>query len=126
MIPNALVDLPPQDSYLESGEQPKLCQVVRGTGQNGGPDTAFNLHQRIYPDAYASMADPMDSISPASCRLLAAEEGHVTICLGDMEAGKDPLVGNPPGTRLLGHLPLPRRHYEMQIEREAYLHNNPA
>ena len=126
MIPNALVDLPPQDSYLESGRRPKPRQVVQGTGQNGGPDMAFNLRRRIYPDAYASTADPMDSVSPASCRLLAAKEGHIAVRSGDMEAGHDSLVNNPPGTRLPGHLPLPRCHYKMQVEREAYLHNNPA
>ena len=72
------------------------------------------------------MADPMDSMSAASRRLLAAEEGHIAVHLGDMEAGQDPLVGNPPGAWPLGHLPLPRHHYEMQMDREAYLHDNRA
>ena len=68
----------------------------------------------------------MDSVSPASCRLLAAEEGHIIVRSGDMEAGQDPLVGNPPGAHLPGHPPLPRHHYKMQVDREAYLHNNTA
>ena len=87
---------------------------------------AFNLHRKIYPDTYASAADPKDSISPASCRLLATKEGHISIRSGPMEAGQDPLVGNPPGARPPGHLPLPHRHYEMPMDREVYPHDNPA
>ena len=121
-----MVDLPPRDFYLKSGGRPKPRQVVWGPGQNNEPDTAFNLHRRIYPNAYASTADPMDSVSAASCRLLAAEEGHIAVHSGDMEAGQDPLVGNPPGAWPPGHLPLPRHHYEMQMDREAYLHDNCA
>ena len=121
-----VVDLPPQDFYLESGGQPKPCQVVRRPGQNNKPDMAFNLHQRIYPNAYASTTDPMDSMSAASHRLLAAKEGHIAIHSGDMEAGQDPLVGNPPGAWPPGHPPLPRHHYEMKMDREAYLHANCA
>jgi len=100
--------------------------VVQGPGQNSDPDTAFNLRRRIYPDTYASVADPKDSISPASCRLLATEEGHIGVRSGPMEAGQDPLVGNPPGARPPGHLPLPHHHYEMPMDRAVYPHDNPA
>ena len=126
LIPNMVVDLPPQDFYLESGGRPKPRQVVRGPGQNNEPDMAFNLRQRIYPNAYASTTDPMDSVSAASHRLLAAKEGHIAIRSGDMEAGQDPLVGNPPGAWPPGHPPLPHHHYEMKMDREAYLHDNCA
>ena len=86
---------------------------------------AFNLCQRIYPDPYASTADQNDSISPASCRLLAVKEGHIGVHLGPIEPGQDPLVGNPPGACPPGHPALPHHHYEMP-DREAYLHDNAA
>jgi len=124
LIPNAPVDQPLRDSYLETGGQPKPRPVVQGTGPNSDSDMAFNLRQRIYPDPYTSTADEKDLMSPASCRLLSAKEGHIGVHLGPIEPGQDSLVGNPPGAP--GHPSLPHRHYEMPMDREGFLHNNPA
>ena len=86
---------------------------------------AFNRRQRVYPDAYASMADPMDTISPASYRLRAAEEGYIGIRPGPLDPGQDSIIGDPPGGRSSGHLPLPHRHYATVMDKEAYVPDNP-
>ena len=67
---------------------------MRGTGQHGDLDEAFNLRRRIYQDADTSMTQLTATISPASGRLLAAEGGHSSIRHIDKETLLLP-VGNP-------------------------------
>ena len=124
-----LVDLPPQASRLGPGGRPRPHQAYR-VGQNSDLDEAFTLCQRMYPllDAYTSTSNPINSISPASHGLLAAEEGNIGICPRDVEAMQDPAdntlgeshpVQAPPS----GNLPLPHRHYAM--DRDNYLPHSP-
>ena len=84
---------------------------------------AFNRRRRVYPDAYASMVDPMDTISPASYRLRSAEEGYIGIRPGPLDPGQDSIIGDPPGGRPSGHPPL--HHYATAMDREAYVPDNP-
>lgn len=70
--------------------------------------------------------DPKDSTSPASYKLLAAEEGHISVHSGPMEGIQDPLVGNLLGACPQSNLPLPCHHYEMSMDREVYPHDNPT
>ena len=128
-IPDILVDLPPQASRLGPGGQPRPHQAYR-VRQNSDPDEAFTLCQRMYPllDAYTSTSNPINSISPASHGLLAAEEGNIGVRPRDVEAMQDPAdntlgeshpVQAPPS----GNLPLPHRHYAM--DRDNYLPHGP-
>jgi len=128
-IPDVLIDLPPQASCLGPGGRPRPCQAY-GTGPNNDPDEVFNLHRRMYPllDAYATTANPIDSISPASHGLLAAEEGNIGVHSRVAEAVQEP-AGNalgeshPVQALSPGNLPLPRRHYAM--DRDNYLPHSP-
>ena len=128
-VPDVLVDLPPQASCLEPGGRPRPHQAY-GAGQNSDPDEAFTLHRRMYPllDTYASTANPIDSISPASHGLLTAEEGNIGVRPRNVEAVQDP-TGNtlgeshPAQAPSPGNLPLPHCHYAM--DRDNYLPHSP-
>jgi len=104
--------------------QPRPCAVWR-VGQNNDPDEAFNLCRRVYPlDSDVSMAEPMASISPASSKLLAAEEGQIGISSGVGETRLDPPIGNHPRELHLSQVcpPPPRHPYELPLNRD---HNQP-
>ena len=66
------------------------------------------------------MAEPMASVSPASGKLLAAEEGHISISSGDGKMVLDPPVGEHPGELHLGQArsPLPCHQYELPLSRD--------
>ena len=65
------------------------------------------------------MADPMDTISPASYRLQAAEEGYIGIRPGPLDPGQDSIIGDPPGGCSSDHLPLPHRHYVTVMNKDV-------
>ena len=91
-------------------------------GHNIDPEEAFNLRRRVYPlDFNASMAEPTVAMSPASGRLLAAEEGHIGVYSGDEVMKLDPPVGKHLRELHLGqaHRPLPR-HQEMSLPSRIY------
>ena len=71
------------------------------------------------------MAEPMASISPASGKLLAAEEGHVGVSATVGETRLDPPVGEHPRELYLGqaHPPLPHHPYEVPLNRD---HDQPV
>ena len=71
------------------------------------------------------MAEPTASISPASGKLLAAEEGHVGISAMVGETRLDPPVGKHPRELYLGqaHPPPPRHPYEVPLNRD---HDQPV
>ena len=106
-----MADLPAH--FYAQSRRPKP-RAVRRIGQHNDPDEAFNLSRRIYPlDSDVSLA----SVSPASGKLLAAEEGHIGASSGDGEM----MLDSPVGDDLhLGqaHPPLPRRQYELPLSRD--------
>ena len=71
-------------------------------------------------DSDVSMAEPTASISPASGKLLAAEEGHVGVSAVVGEMRLDPPVGEHPRELYLGqaHPPAPRHPYELSLNRD--------
>ncbi|KAI6037305.1 hypothetical protein PISMIDRAFT_12927 [Pisolithus microcarpus 441] len=115
--------LPTQQSHLQSGQPGP--QPVQGVGQNHDPDKAFNLSQRIYPDR--SMAESSTSLSTASTRLLAAEEGYIGGSSGDREMVPAAPVSECPGepNHDQAHPPLPHCHYHTQMSRDHELQDRP-
>ncbi|KAI5996747.1 hypothetical protein EDC04DRAFT_2798963 [Pisolithus marmoratus] len=94
-------------SHLQSG-RPRP-RPVRGVGRNGGTDEAFNLYRRIYPDT--SIIESMSSVPTPSARLLATEEGYISVSPGNSQM---PYLGQV-------RLPVPRRHYDMQTNKDHEL-----
>jgi len=111
-------DLPTRLHPQSGRPRPRAVQRV---GLNNDPDEAFNLRRRVYPlDRDVSMAEPTTSISPASGKLLAAEEGHIGVLSGVGETRLDPPVGEHPRELHLGQVrpPPPRHPYELGLNRD--------
>ena len=74
------------------------------------------------------MADPLAPTSPSSGRLLAAEEGLADAASGDGKTAQDYSVGETSEVPYQGQVPHPqyRRQYEMQINKDYQLQDQPT